>query len=129
MPVKMIIHSEKRLDAAAGMNDVVLEMLAAEMHVREKIEQNGVVGKSAVDFDAIIVGAGRNDKGVIGELKAENALRGRRLGEDEAEAGLIGGGVAVRRVVHLENEVGAARDEFGDAVGPEIGGAAGGVDQ
>ena len=57
-------------------------------------------------------------------MKREDALRGRLPGEDDADAGLIGGGVAVTHVMHLENEIGTGGDKFGGALGPVVGRAA-----
>ena len=95
----------------------------------KKLSNGRVVGYGAGNFHAIVVGARRNDEGVIGELQCQHALRRRLLGEHHADAGLVGAGVAVGGVVNLEDQVGAGRNELGHAVGPAIGLAAGRIDQ
>src|SRR5208283_3555603 len=78
---------------------------------------------------AVVVGAWRNDESVVGELQRQDALLRRLLGEDHADAGLVGARGAVCGVMHLEDEIGAGRDELGDPIGPAVGFAAGGVNQ
>ena len=110
LPVEVVVHAEKRLRRDDRVHDVVFETFAAQMHVREKIEEHGVVGERAVSFDAIVGHAGRNYEMVVGELKRQDALRGGLFGEDEADAGFVGAGVAVSDVVHLEDEIRAGGD-------------------
>ena len=141
LPVKIVVDAEEGFDRvmrgvmhgaggrAVGMNDVVFEFFAAQVHVRKKAEQEAIVGNSAVNFGAIVGIFGRNDEPVVGELEREDALRGRLFGEDEADAGLVGGGAALGDVVHLENQVGAGGNEFGHAHGPVVGRTAGRVDE
>ena len=54
---------------------------------------------------------------------------GRFFSEDNANAGLIGGGVPVSHVMHLEHEIGTGGDKFRGAIGPVVGRTSGGVDQ
>ena len=65
LPVKVIVDAEQRLDGVVVVEDVVFEALAAQVHVGEEAEQSGVVGERAFDFDAVVGGAGRNQKRVI----------------------------------------------------------------
>jgi hypothetical protein len=48
----------------------------------------------------------------IGSVGGKDALLGRLLGEDHADAAAIGSGLAGGGVVHLEHEVGACFDEL-----------------
>ena len=130
LPVKVVVvQAQQRLSAAIGMNDVVFEGLAAQVHVRKEAEERAVVGHGAPDIDAVVVGARRNDEGVIGELQRQHALLRRLLGEDHADAGLVGARFAVGGVVHLEDEVGAGGNELCHTFGPAVGLAAGSVNQ
>src|SRR5262245_8938126 len=71
--------------------------------------------------------AGRNLERTVGSGKRKDALFGRLLGEDHAELGLVPGGMAVRRVVDLEDDVRAGFDELGLARLKDLGGLAGRV--
>ena len=66
LPVEVVIHAEKRLGRTIGFDDVVFETFAAEMHVREKIEEHGVVGQGAVNFHAKVRHSGRDDETIVG---------------------------------------------------------------
>ncbi len=71
------------------MHDVVLEALSAQVHVGKQAEQSCIVGKRALHLHAEIIGAGRNDQGVIVQLQRDYALLGGGIGKDNADAGLI----------------------------------------
>ena len=62
-------------------------------------------------------------------MQREDALFGWIRGEDDADAGLICGRVAMRHIVHLKNQIGAGRDEFRHAFGPIVGRTSGRVHQ
>lgn len=133
LPVKIVIHAEERLDGFAALgfvvDDVVFEFFAAQMHVREKAEKGAIVRERAVDFGAVIGIVGRNDEPVVRELQGDDALRGRLLGENEADAGLVAGDAALGDVMHLKNKIGAGGDEFCHSGGPVVGRTAGRVDE
>ena len=46
-------------------HDVVLEALSAQMHVRKEAEQQRIVRKRSVHFNAVIVGVGRNRHWIV----------------------------------------------------------------
>src|SRR5277367_2581246 len=121
LPVEIVIDAEERFGGFIGAQNIVFEAFSAQVHVREKTEQYGVVGKRAVDFHAIIVHARGDDEAIVGQLQREDALLRRIFREDKADAGLIRGGMAMRHVVHLKYEIGAGWDEFRHAFGPIVG--------
>ena len=87
---------------------------------------------STVDGDGEVVGdlvggvAGRDIDAVGAEGDVDEAAGGRLGGEVEGEAGAVGFGLAGGVVVDLEDEVGGAVEEGGDAVGHAEGEGAGG---
>src|ERR1700735_1198588 len=129
LPVEIVIDAQQRLGGFVGAQNIVLKAFSTQVHVREETEQDSVVGQRAVDFHAIIVHARRDYEAVVGELQREDALLRRICGEDDADAGLICSGVAMRHVMHLENEIGPGGDEFRHAFGPVVGTTSGGVHQ
>ena len=56
------------LATPAWLDNVVLECLAPQMHMRKEAEQQRVIWKSTVNFDTMIGIAGRNQKVIIGQL-------------------------------------------------------------
>ena len=66
LPVKIVIYAEERLRGFVWAQNIVFEAFSAQVHVREKAQEEGVVGQRAVDFDAIIVHTGRDDEAVVG---------------------------------------------------------------
>jgi len=71
-----------------------------------------VGGDLETRVDAIVRMTRRNLERVVDRRQRENALFGRLSGEDDAEARPIARGVAVRRVMHLEHDVGAGFDQL-----------------
>ena len=55
--------------SAVWSHDVVLESLAAQMHMREEAEEKRVVGERAAGFDAIVGRAGRDREMIVGQLQ------------------------------------------------------------
>jgi len=47
---------------------------------------------------------------IVGQLQREDALRGWFFSKNNANAGLISGGMTMRHVMHLEDEVGTGGD-------------------
>lgn len=123
LPVEVVVYAKQRFGGVIGADEVVLEALSAQVHVRKEAEQGGVVGESAVDFHPIIVGIGGDGDRVVvvRELQGEDALLGRALREDETNAALVVAGLTIGRVVQLEDQVRVGRNELGYAVGPVVG--------
>ena len=103
------------------MDDVVLESFSAQMHVRQKAEQSGVIRQRAVDFDAIIIDLRRDHEMIIGQLQRDHPLFRRLLCQDKAHACPIPCRTAVRDVMHLEDEIRSGGNEFSHTVGPIVG--------
>src|SRR3984885_13062706 len=103
LPIKIVVPAEKSFLRLIGVDDVVFKALAAQMHVRKKTEERGVVRQGAVTLDGKIVGTGRNQKTVVGELQGDYSLRGRMLCENNSGAGFVFASFAARCVMHLEN--------------------------
>src|SRR5271166_6922302 len=98
------------------MKNVVLEPLAPQMHVRKEAEKHRIIWHSARDLYTIIIGARRNDKAVVRKLQRQHTLLRRLLRKDQPNAGLVRGGMAIRRVMHLEDEVRSRRNKLRHAV-------------
>src|SRR5438477_8390221 len=115
LPIKIVVHPKQSFTGMTAIDEVVFETLATEMHVRKETEQGGIVRKSAVNFDTIIVSVGRNRDGivVIGKLQGQDPPAGRMFGKDQTHAGLILARLATRGVVHLEYEIGMRGNELG----------------
>ena len=109
----VVRNLQERAGLAAGVDDAVLEILAAAVHVRmQAVECDGVTQfKRRVHL--MIGGAGRNFELAVGGGDREHALRGRLFGEDQADAAAVRARLSVGGVVDLQNDVGAGADELG----------------
>src|SRR5215467_3193750 len=86
-----------------------------------------VAAHREVGVHAVVRVAGRNLERTVGSGKSQNALFGRLLGENDAEFRLVPAGMAMRRVVHLEDDVRAGLDKLGLAWPENFGGLPGGI--
>src|SRR5438045_1131898 len=100
--MEVIIHAQQYFNAAVIAHKIVLESLAAQMHVRKETEKSRIIGERALHFHSEIIGVGRDDERVVIQLESDDALLGSALGKHDANAGLILIGGAVAGVVHLK---------------------------
>ena len=105
-------HFEEDLRLARGEHRAVLEVLAASVHVRMQAGELDVRAHFEARIDAIVRITRRNPERVVDGRQREDALFRRLFGEDDTKPRAIGPRMAVRRVVHLEHDVGAGLDEL-----------------
>src|SRR5258707_4623959 len=104
MPV-VVRHAENRSAFAARKHQAIFKVLAAPVHVRMQTGKLYVRGNFKAGVDSIIRMARRNLEGAVGRGKRKDALAGRLLGENDAEAGLIAHSGGLPRGRELGNEV------------------------
>ena len=112
LPVEVVArYAEQRFRLPVRVGCPVLESLAPHVHVRKHGEQRGIVMQRDLGKHCLVRRARRNVKVSVGDQAVHHTLLRRLLGELEAYPAAIRGRLAVRRVVHLEDQIAARRNQ------------------
>ena len=101
---------QQHFGLAARIGGFVAEILAADVHVRRQVLEGHFVMHHPARLHLVRVGTGGNDETVVADANGGDYRLRRLLGEDDADRGLVRGGLAVGGVVHLEHHVAAGFD-------------------
>ncbi len=108
LPAKVPVrHRQERLRLAVGVDRLVHEVLATQVHVRQETVKVHRLVELGHRLRLIVVGAGQNDQALLGDGAGLDLLLGRFLGEDQADRRAVRPLHAVGGVVHLEDQAGA----------------------
>ena len=126
-------HAKQSLRLAAGINQPVRHILAAQVHVRQEPDQLRVLFENDLGVRFPIGIARGNVKmrriAKRGGIHGDESPRRLAMGEGDADPGLIHRRAALGSVVHLHQQVGAGRNQLGGVIQAIIGGrGAGDVD-
>src|SRR5689334_20984355 len=72
LPKKVVANAEECLFAAVRLQDVVVESLASQVHMREEAQESGVIKKRSMHFHSKVVYSGWNQEVIVRELKRQN---------------------------------------------------------
>ena len=117
LPVEVVArHVHHRFLAAVRIDDFVVKVFAAQMHVRKHREHQHVRTIGPIRLDLVGPVAGRNlEHGIGGIGRRHTIRRRRRIVELDAYLAAIFLRRAVGRVVHLEHKLPSGRNQLGHA--------------
>ncbi len=114
LPVEIVIrHAEQHFLLARGIGGAIDKVLAAEVHVRQQRNQRRVGLQRELCVHLVIRIARRDHKVHGSRGDTQHALGWLLLGEDQADARLVGARRPIGRIVHLEHDVAARLDHLG----------------
>ena len=117
LPVEVVVrHGQQHLLAAVRVERPELRRLAPVVRVGQQVVDQNVAPERALGGVAVRLGVGGNADPRVHQHGARELVLGWLVIEEEAELGAIRAGLAVRRVVHLEDEGGPGRQQGAGAV-------------
>ena len=122
LPVEVVVrHGKQHFLAPVRVEGAELGRLAAVVRVRQQIVDQDVALEGALGGVAVRLGVRRNADLVVHQHGPRELVLGRRVVEVEAKPRTVGGRFAVGRVVHLEDDGGARRQQRAGAVRVRLG--------